>query len=136
MAAIAVNPKVLKNHSVTIGGTDYGPAVKSIKFPHSSNISTWKGGTPDSVFTDVSSPTYTCTMDIAQDLATATSLLNYLLAHKGETVTLVWKPDATLALTVTAQVILDAPDLGGDIDAWLESSLTHAVVGVPVLAAA
>lgn len=133
MAVQPATARVLKNHSITIAGTDYGPAVSTFRFVKSTSVQTIKGGTPTSVFTDMGAPTYTAEMTIFQDWETSGALVAYLLAHAGETVAVTYKPNAAGGPSFTAQIVLDAPDIGGDIDAWLQTSLTHGVVGRPTL---
>jgi len=88
------------------------------------------------VFTDVTSPTWLCDMTLAQDWANAASLVNYLLTNYGTQKTCVFKPNnsggAGAIPTFTATLILAAPEIGGDIDAWATTTVQHAVVGVPV----
>lgn len=132
MNAIAVTPSIFKKFVVTIDTDDYAPAVASCKFTPSSSVQTWKGGTPDAVFTDVSSPTYTCTMKLAQDWVTPTSLSNYLHTHAGETVAATFVP-VDGGATITATLVLAAPEIGGDIDAWGETTVQHAVQGKPTI---
>lgn len=135
MPEITVAPKIFKKFAVTLGDAstdDYAPAVASCKFTPSSSTQTWKGGTPDAVFTDITSPTWVCAMKIAQDWTNATSLVNYLFAHAGERVPATFVP-VEGGPTVSATLILAAPEIGGDIDAWGETTVQHGVDGAPAL---
>jgi hypothetical protein len=129
----------MKNISVQIGSDNYEAAISTLKFTPATTIQTWKGGTPAAVYTDVTTPTWTCAMTLAQDYAAATSLANYLLENVGESVTCIFKPSVpgtgTQAI-VTATLILAAPEIGGDIDAWMSTAITHAVSGAPAVSVA
>jgi hypothetical protein len=145
MAQISVTPRVFKNFVVRIAddpdtatataADDYAPAVASCKFVPSSSSSTWKGGTEDSVFSDVTKATWTLQMRVGQDFENATSLLHFLFAHEGDTLALDFIP-VDGGDTISAKVIIAAPELGGDIDSWGETSITHGVNGRPTLTAA
>lgn len=139
MAAIGVTPRVMKNISVQIGADNFEAAISQLVFKPSSSIQTWKGGTPANVYSDVTNPTWTADMTLAQDWSLAGSLANYLLANVGKTVACTFKPSVpTSGLTgvVTANLILAAPEIGGSIDSWLATTITHAVSGAPQVAIA
>lgn len=137
MAQVAISPHYLRNIGVQIGTDNFERAVNSVRFTPTAGTATWKGGTPADVYTGVGASTWTATLNIGQDLKTTTSLVNYLMANEGKTVQLVYVMDTTATAgskpTVTAQVILSCPELGGDMETWLESSLTFGVVGKPAV---
>ena len=130
MSTVAVAPSTFKKFQVQIATDDYAPAVASCKFTPNQTTSTWKGGTPDAVFTDVSTPTWTCAMKIAQDWKTPGSLSAYFLAHAGEEVAATFVP-VEGGMSVAATLVLAPPEVGGDIDAWGETTVTHACKGAP-----
>jgi hypothetical protein len=135
VASIGVQPIVFKNMSVLIGTDNFEKAIKTLKFTPSTSIQTWKGGTPASVFTDVTSPTWVCDMGLAQDWSTTGALAQYLLTNQGTTKACTFRPyGGTTGPNISATLILAPPEIGGDIDAWLETTVQHAVSGTPVFA--
>lgn len=124
--------ELLNELSVIIGTTEYADAVASVRFTPSTSINVWKGGLPASTFTKATKATYTCAMKIGQDIDQATSLFNYLLQHAGETIQNV-KFRYNSGAVVTATLVIVPPELGGDIDSWLDSTITHGVIGAPVI---
>lgn len=131
MAEITVNPRVLKSISVLIASTEYADAIASFQFVPAQTVMTWKGGKPDATFTDVTDPTWTCNIKLAQDWDTAGSLANYLIAHAGEQTPVTFIP--TGGATVSGTLILAVPPIGGDINAWLEGTISCGVVGAPTI---
>src|SRR4051812_35137743 len=102
----------LSELSVLVGSVEYAKAVASVKFTPATTINTWKGGTPDAVFTKATKPTWTCAMKIGQDFEDAASYTNYLLQHAGETVTHVFTFNS--GRTITADLVVVPPEIGGD----------------------
>lgn len=136
MATIDVTASRFKEFEVLMPTDDFAPAIASCAIVPAQDTSTWKGGTPDAVFTDVSSPTWTCAMRIAQDSLNADSLFLYLLEHAGETIEGVRFTPIAGGRTWELDLTLAAPQIGGDIDAWAEATMTHAVQGRPRLVTA
>lgn len=126
--------QTLTGISCVMNGVEYAKAVASVKFTPSTTINTWKGGTPDAVFTKATKPTYTCAMKIGQDYEDAASLANYLMQHAGETVDADFRFNS--GKIISAALVIVPPEIGGDIDAMLDTTITHGVVGVPTIAAA
>jgi hypothetical protein len=135
MAKISVTPYITTDFSIKIGADNYEDAFSSAKLTPANTVATWKGGTKAAVFTAATAPTYTFETAVAHDWKAATSLSNYCLAHGGESVTIVFIPNAHDAtgskLTFTFTAIVPYVEAGGDIDAFAGSSLTWAVVGKP-----
>lgn len=127
-------PELLTEISAVIDGIEYAEAVASVKFTPSQSTVVWKGGTAAATFTDMTKPSYSCAMKIGQDYSDAASLTNYLLAHAGEHVDCSFRFNS--GSTITARLILAAPEIGGDIDAVADTTITHGVEGVPAIAAA
>jgi hypothetical protein len=125
--------QTLTGISCVIGSVEYAKAVASVKFTPATTINTWKGGTPDAVFTKATKATYSCAMKLGQDYDDAASLANYFMAHAGETVEAAFKFNS--GKTITAQLVIVPPEIGGDIDAMLDTTITHGVVGAPVISA-
>jgi hypothetical protein len=131
VAAVTFVPEVISEISAVIGGNEYAEAVASVKFTPAQSTQVWKGGTPAAVFTGMTNPTYSCAMKIGQDWNKTSSLVNYLMAHAGEHVAATFKFNS--GATITATLILAAPEIGGDVDGWAETTLTHGVDGVPLV---
>ena len=134
MASIAVAPVVLKDVVLTVGTDSYEAHVSSVKFTPSTNTLSWKGLTPSAVFTDVTAPTWTCTITYAQDWVTTNSLANYLLTNAGQQKAVVFKPQGAAAgkPSFAATLTITPGDIGGDVDQWMTATVTLGVVGVPV----
>lgn len=134
MSTITPAPFTLANALLVVGTDNYEKAVSSVKFTPQSGVLTWKGLTPDSVYTDTSAPQWQCTIAFAQDWSTVNSLSQYLLTNAGQQKTVVFKPKgATTGSPIfTATVVIVPGAIGGDADKLLDDSVTLAVVGVPV----
>lgn len=138
-----VAPTMLKNISVVVtqNGVDdtdsneYADAMSSFQFVPAQAVSTWRGGTPTAVFTDISAPTWTCVIKLAQDWHTGNSFANWLLSKSGTTQKVIFKPhgNVTSAAAFAANIIVAVPPIGGDIDAWLEAGITCGVQGAPTV---
>lgn len=134
MPAIAVKPRVLKNYLVKIGADSFEKALNSVTLTPSSSTVTFKGGTPDAVFTDQTAPTWTCALSYAQDWETAGSLSVYLLQHEGESVDMEFSPLGS-GPKFKATVIITSGAVGGAIDAFAVATVTLGVQGKPVFTA-
>jgi hypothetical protein len=121
---------MFKNYSIKIDVDNYESAISAFSMTPNSSISTWKGGTPADVFSDITSPTWVCDLTVAQDWVTPTSLALYLLNNTGKSVDVEFFPLGT-GPSFTATLILASPVIGGAIDAWGESSVQCAVTGQP-----
>jgi hypothetical protein len=123
--------KTLSGISCVLEGVEYAEAVASVRFTPAQTVNTWKGGTPDAVFSSMTKPVYSCAMKIGQDYDDAASFTNYLMEHAGESVaaTFIFNSGSTIAATL----LLAAPEIGGDIDAIMDTTITHGVKGVPVI---
>lgn len=135
MAQIGITPVLLKNFEFIVDVDDFAAACPSILFTPSQAISVWKGGTPGAIYTDVSNPTWQCTTKIGQDWETTGSLVNYLFSNQGALKTVKFRPLKKASGTSkqwTAQLYLGAPAIGGDIDSWAETTVTHGVLGAPI----
>jgi hypothetical protein len=117
--------------SPTNGGQEFRKAIQSISFQPSQTTSTVVGGTKDSVFTDISPATWTCNMKLLQDLIRSGSLVNYLIANQGLTKQIDVVPYPGSPVKISANIILAVPPIMGDMNAWLDATLQHGVVGAP-----
>lgn len=137
MAVVAVTPYVSTDFSVKIGTDNYEAAFSTASLVPDAGVVTWKGGTRTAVFKRPTSPSYTFQGTIAQDWAEVDSLVNYCLENGGETVTIVFIPNAHDAVgsraTFTFQAIVPRVIAGGDIDAIADSAANWEVLGAPVM---
>ncbi|MGG7509435.1 hypothetical protein [Plantibacter sp. YIM 135249] len=134
MPQIAVKPRVFKNYLLKIGADNYEKHVSSVKITPSSSIQTWKGGTPDAVFTDTTNPTFTCGLEYAQDWETANSLSVYLLNNEGKEVAVEFSPLGS-GPKFAVTVIITQGDIGGAIESFGTASVTLPVRGKPAYTA-
>lgn len=135
MTSIAVKPRVFKNYLLKIGTDSYEKHVSAVTLTPSSAIQTWKGGTPDAVFTDATTATWTMDLAYAQDWETANSLSIYLLNNEGASKTVEFFPLGS-GPSFTVNVVIIPGAVGGAIDAFGASTVTLGVQGKPVYAAA
>ena len=87
-----MTPLFLKDSVLTIAATGYEAEVSSATFTPSTSSATWKGLTPDAVFTNTSNATWTVELTYAQDPDDALSLGMYLFEHEGEEVACQFTP--------------------------------------------
>lgn len=132
MTAIAVQPFVLKDCTLKVGTDNYEAHVSQVQFSPSSSQVNWKGLTPSSVFSDVTTATWTCSLAYAQDWTTANSLSLYLHNHEGETVDVVFQPKAgTGQPSVEATLLITPGAIGGTVDQVATATVTLGVQGKP-----
>lgn len=131
MAQIGVAPIILKNIVVTLGGNSFEKAVTQCQLTPTAQIQSWKGGTPDAIFTDMGAPTWVCDMTFGQDWSTVGALAQYLLKTYGSVVPFTFKPIGDGVFTAAGQMRLAVPPVGGSIDAWLNATVQHGIVGQP-----
>ncbi|GAA4170788.1 hypothetical protein [Gryllotalpicola koreensis] len=133
-----VHPYISKQFAVIFPGAaegdtvDYAPACSSALLNPSSSTQTWKGGTPEAVFTDVTSPTYTFDVTIGQDWVDVESFANYLEEHAGELIEDIAYTPRPGAPTWTFDAYVPPVPVGGNIDDWATAQLSFPVVGSPV----
>lgn len=124
MPSIPASPTPQKNLLLTIGTDSYEQHVSTVAFVPTSTAITWRGGTPDAVFTDTTSPTWVCNVTAVQDWENPASLFNFLLDNAGETAQVTYKPDAAGLFGVAAEITIVAPQIGGAVNAYNESTLS------------
>lgn len=132
MALTTLNLEAFVEYEITFGGTtdDHARHVASCAFVPSGGTETrWKGGTPDAKVAHRTLSDWTCQMRVAQDFS-ATGLAKYLFDNEGETVAVAFTPVAG-GPSWYADLVIAAPQIGGDIDTYGEATITHTVVGKP-----
>jgi hypothetical protein len=138
MATVAVKPYIFKRPKLNIkdGVTDLGDFESHIsKATVDPNVSivTWTGGTPESVFKDITTPDWSCALELAQDISTAGALWEVLNANVGKTLHFTLAPNALDVAGVVAEfdVIAVPAGFGGTVGAVSTSSVTLPVIGQP-----
>lgn len=126
------NPLFLKSASVTIDSVDYDDLISNVVFTPTTSALEFKG-VSGKVSTSTGSTVWAVTFDYAQSFDTAGSLALKLFNDEGEKVTVVFKPEAAGAASVTATVTLLSGSFGGAVDAASTSSVTLPVDGKPVI---
>ncbi|HEY9494605.1 MAG TPA: hypothetical protein VIR15_07115 [Intrasporangium sp.] len=134
MPAIASAPFVLKDAVLTVDVDDYEKHVSSVTFTPAMSVVTWTPISPSGVFSDSTSPSWTCAVEYAQDWTTADSLSQYLMDNAGQTKTVIFKPlgATTGDPTFTATVIIAPGPIGGAVNTVQTGTVTMGVVGEPV----
>lgn len=129
----AFKPRQLKDISVIFDKANNGPefrkAVQSFVFQPQQSVSTTTGGTPDAVYTDLSAPTWQLSVKFLQDAETTGSMTDYLLANAGAIKHVDFVPYGGTGWG--ADIVLPAPPIGGDMNAWLADTVTCGVRGKP-----
>ena len=132
MTVVPVVPIVLKDVTLQVDTDNFEMHVSQVQFDPAAQTQTWKGLTPAAVFTDQSSPTWTCTLAYAQDWSTEQTLSSYLYAHQGEVKHVTFLPDVNSPqATWDADVIISAGSIGGAVDAFSVGTVTLGVQGRP-----
>lgn len=134
MAQINVTPLYMKDVTLTIGTDSYEKHVSGVTLTPSYATATWKGLNPNSTFTNTSAAVWTLDLTYVQDWDTTNSLSKYLFANQGATKTITFKPNSANTPTVTVSVIIVAGSIGGQMDAYAESTVQLPVQGQPTLA--
>lgn len=125
MPTIAVKPLVLKDVLLKIAEDNYEKHVSSVTFTPSSSQIEWRGLTPDAVFTDSTPPTWSVTLEYAQDWDTTGSLSEYLFDNGGTTVAAEFVPvKGTGNTKFTANVAIQSGAIGGAVGSFATASVT------------
>jgi hypothetical protein len=135
---VVVAPFTLKDVSLILGPTagtsyEFRTQVSSVTLQPSSSQVEWTG-LGLNTYTDVSTATWTCVLEYAQDWDTANSLSAYLYANEGNTVDVVFKAKNTGAKTWTGKVIITPGAVGGPVNNVATASVTLGMPAKPVLA--
>ncbi|QDZ14763.1 hypothetical protein [Humibacter ginsenosidimutans] len=146
MTVIAVKPYIFKRPKLNIKTKAAEPAdlgdfeahISKATVDPNVSIVTWQGGTPDSVFKDITDPDWSCSLELAQDITTAGALWDVLNSHVGETLHFTLTPNLsdTSASVAEFDVIGVPVGMGGQIGAVATSSGTLPVLGQPDFGAA
>lgn len=135
MTQIGVQPFTLTDVTLKVDADNYEKHVSQVEFQPQGGVTTWKGLTPDAAFSFAQTPTWQLVLALAQDWSTPKSLSRYLFDNQGKTVAATFTP-VNGGPTISASIILTAPNIGGTVDAVAASTVTLGVVGKPTIAAA
>ena len=124
MAENKPTARIQKFITLTIGTNSYSGHVSACAFVPATAVVTWQGGSPDGLLSANASPTWTVTMAVIQDWENAGSLSNFLLANEGLVADITYKPHSDGVFTLTSEITLVAPTIGGPVNAFNESSMT------------
>lgn len=139
---IAVKPYIFKRPKLNITDASTEPATdlgdfeshisKATVDPNVS-IVTWTGGTPDAVFKDITTPDWSCAIDLAQDISTAGALWAVLNDNVGKVLHFTLSPNSLDVTGAQAEfdVIAVPASFGGAVGAVSTSSVTLPVIGQP-----
>lgn len=130
MAAVAVAPFVLKDATLLVGTDNYEAHVSQVSFDPTTSTLTWQGLTPAASFSDVSSPSWACTLAYAQDWKTPNSLSRYLYDHQGETVSATFTTNPGAGAWAVSLIITPGA-VGGQVNAYAVATVTLGVSGQP-----
>jgi hypothetical protein len=133
MTVVPVKPFVLKDVTLLIGTDNFEMHVSQVEFVPTTQLQTWRGLSPNAVFTDQSAPTWACTLAYAQDWSTINTLSSYLFANEGQVKSATFKPDVNSPQAEwAADLIMSSGSIGGTVDAFSVGSVTLGVQGRPV----
>lgn len=132
MTVIAPAPIFMNDATLSVATDDYAAACSSIKVVPVNTIVTFKGLKRTSVKKFAGNSEWTLEITLAQDLATATSLQNYLLTNQGQTKEFVFEPiSGGKKVTVSAMIV--PGEIGGDVETVATQTVSLGVDGAPVI---
>lgn len=133
MAQISGSPLYMKDVVLSLGSNSYEKVVNSVAFTPSGGIATFKGLTPDAVYSFPQSPTWTCDITYAQDWDTTGSLSRYLFDNEGSTVAATFRPRTGAGPSFTANLFITSGAIGGAVDSVATATVSLGVQGKPTL---
>lgn len=123
MTQVAADPRSINNMVLKLGTDTYEKHASNVNWGKSTNQVTWKGGTPEAVFTDSTVDSHVCNITLVHDYDNVDSLFNFMIDHEGEQLEIEWKPNVAGTFTQTATITIVAPDAGGAVGAFGESTV-------------
>lgn len=134
-AIIPAGITTLKDVVFTVDGDDYEAALSQVVLTPQTNTATWQGLTPAAKYTDIAVTGWTCQTTNVQDWDDPDSFSNYCLANAGQTKSVTFRPRRG-GVGFTVQLIIAPPTIGGQVNQWATSQITHGVEGEPAQVAA
>lgn len=140
MAVLDVKPLILKDVELLIGdgstADDFRKFVSQVEFTPSSSSTSWTG-LGGNTHTDTAVATWTATLRYVQDWESTKSLSRYLYDNEGKTVPVKFKPKAGVGSvtnpTWNAQMVVSPGAVGGQVNAYAETSVTLGLNGRPTI---
>lgn len=127
-------PGVLRDVLLTIESTDFAASVKVCRFVPETEVQSYPVLVPTGIKTDVGTPVWTVELEGIQDHSTG-GLAKLLTDNHGVALTFVFAPfDSVGERQVTAEVMGQAVDFGGEVNTWADFSVTLGVIGQPTFA--
>lgn len=123
MALITVQPLVLKNVELIVGTDNYQTSVSTVRFEPSASQVSWTG-LGGNTHTDVSTATWTVTVEYAQDWTTTNSLSRYLMTNEGTTKAIRFRPTTGAGPSFTANVAITPGAIGGSVNGYATATVT------------
>lgn len=133
MPAIAVQPIILNDVTLTVGTDSYEAHVSQVQMDPTSQTVRWRGMTPTSVHSFGTTAEWAATLTYAQDWETTNSLSNYLYDHEGETIPVTFAPKAG-GTAWDASLIIAPGSIGGTGDTVATATVTLGIDGRPTRA--
>lgn len=121
---IKATPRPMKSLILSIEGNDFAAHVSQAAFVPSSQQLSWQGGKADATFTSQTPSTWVFNVNVVQDWENAAGLAVYLLRNEGKVATVKMQPNDDGVFMVKAEVTIAAPQIGGAVNAYNESSLS------------
>jgi hypothetical protein len=135
MPKIAVKPRVFKNYLLKIGADNYESHVSSVTAVPTTQVQTFKGGTPADIYKDAGTPDWVLQLKFAQDWETAASLSIYLLNNIGKKVAMEFSPLGSGPKFSGTVILIPGDAVGGDIESMGLAGVTLPVEGQLIFAA-
>lgn len=123
---------VLRNTSVTFGGTAYANQFTKVRFVPDTPIQTMRTLVPDGIVQDVDSTSWVLEIEGIQDYKMAQGFARYLFDNAGDTVPVIFAPKLG-ELTVAASVVLVPTEIGGEQGNFATIEVELPVIGQPVI---
>lgn len=139
MAAIAVQPHVLKDMVFTVGLDDYEAHLSSCEIVPTTETPQikWQGLTPTAAFSEAGTPTtsWALVVNSAQDWETANSFSQYCMTNARTTKSVVLKPQRGKGKKFSFDVTIVPGRIGGELNTVATAGLTMPIDGEPIMAA-
>lgn len=120
---IPADPRSIKNFRLKLAESNYELHASNVNWTKTTNQVEWKGGTPDAVYADSTVGSHLANITLVHDYENQDSLFNFMIDHEGEQASVEYKPDADGTFTQTATITIVAPDVGGAVGAFGESTV-------------
>lgn len=120
----------LKDCVFSVEDDNYEAALSQVVFAPQTSTQSWQGLTPAAKYTDTAVTGWTCQTTNIQDWDDPESLSNYFLANAGQVKTVTFRPQRG-GVGFQADIIIAPPTIGGQVNNWATSQITHGVNGEP-----